>query len=103
MMLHMNGATRRFRLREVQSGPVAMEARINLRTAQDLLHASRETMIKYQTLPEMLDDRARGPGTIVYLEGEGAEKALKLSRPAPARARHPVPPAAHRREARATS
>jgi enediyne biosynthesis protein E7 len=36
MMLHMNGATRRFRLREVQSGPVAMEARINLRTAQDL-------------------------------------------------------------------
>jgi acyl-CoA synthetase (AMP-forming)/AMP-acid ligase II/acyl carrier protein len=36
-------------------------------------------MIKYQTLPEMLDDRARGPGAIVYLEGEGAEKALKLS------------------------
>jgi cytochrome P450 len=36
MMLHMNGATRRFRLREVQPGPVAMEARINLRTAQDL-------------------------------------------------------------------
>jgi len=36
MMLHMNGATRRFRLREAQPGPVAMEARINLRTAQDL-------------------------------------------------------------------
>ena len=36
-------------------------------------------MIKYQTLPEMLDDRARGPGAIVYLEGEGAEKTLKLS------------------------
>ena len=36
MMLHINGAARRFRLREVQSGPVAMEARINLRTAQDL-------------------------------------------------------------------
>jgi acyl-CoA synthetase (AMP-forming)/AMP-acid ligase II/acyl carrier protein len=27
----------------------------------------------------MLDDRARGPGAIVYLEGEGAEKTLKLS------------------------
>ncbi len=36
-------------------------------------------MIKYQTLPEMLDDRARGPGAIVYLEGEGVEKAVKLS------------------------
>ena len=36
-------------------------------------------MIKYQTLPEMLDDRARGPGAIVYLEGEGAEKTLKLA------------------------
>jgi len=36
-------------------------------------------MIKYQTLPEMLDDRARGPGTIVYLEGEGAEKTLQLA------------------------
>ncbi len=36
-------------------------------------------MIKYQTLPEMLDDRASGPGAIVYLEGEGAEKTLRLS------------------------
>jgi cytochrome P450 len=36
MMLHMNGAARRFRLRPIQSGPVSMEARINLRTAQDL-------------------------------------------------------------------
>ena len=36
-------------------------------------------MIKYQTLPDMLDDRARGDGAIVYLEGEGAEKALKLT------------------------
>jgi len=36
MMLHMNGATRRFRLCEVQSGPVATEARINLRTAREL-------------------------------------------------------------------
>lgn len=36
MMLHLNGATRRFRLREVQPGPVAMEARINLRTARNL-------------------------------------------------------------------
>ncbi|HEX7374503.1 MAG TPA: non-ribosomal peptide synthetase [Steroidobacteraceae bacterium] len=36
-------------------------------------------MIKYQTLPEMLDEHARGPGAIVYLEGEGAEKTLKLS------------------------
>ena len=36
-------------------------------------------MIKYQTLPDMLDDRARGDGAIVYLEGEGAEKTLKLA------------------------
>jgi len=36
-------------------------------------------MIKYQTLPDMLDDRARGAGAIVYLEGEGAEKTLKLA------------------------
>ncbi|HEX7374502.1 MAG TPA: cytochrome P450 [Steroidobacteraceae bacterium] len=36
MMLHLNGALRRFRLREVQPGPVAIEARINLRTARDL-------------------------------------------------------------------
>jgi len=36
-------------------------------------------MIQYQTLPDLLDDRARGPGAIVYLEGEGAEKTLKLS------------------------
>ena len=36
MMLHMNGALRRFRLRGTHPGPVAMEARINLRTAQDL-------------------------------------------------------------------
>src|SRR5512135_1275157 len=27
----------------------------------------------------MLDDQARGDGAIVYLEGEGAEKTLKLS------------------------
>ena len=33
-------------------------------------------MIKYQTLPEMLDERARGTGAIVYLEGEGSEKTL---------------------------
>lgn len=33
-------------------------------------------MIKYQTLPEMLDERARGNGAIVYLEGEGSEKTL---------------------------
>jgi acyl-CoA synthetase (AMP-forming)/AMP-acid ligase II len=36
-------------------------------------------MIRYPTLPAMLDDRARGDGAIVYLEGEGAEKSLKLS------------------------
>lgn len=36
MMLHLNGATRRFRLRDVETGPVQMEARINLRTAQEL-------------------------------------------------------------------
>ncbi len=42
-------------------------------------HENRTTMIKYQTLPDMLDDRARGDGAIVYLEGEGAEKTLKLA------------------------
>src|SRR5512139_2648809 len=36
-------------------------------------------MIKYQTLPEMLDDRARGTGAIVYLEGEGSEKTLSYA------------------------
>ena len=36
-------------------------------------------MIKYQTLPQMLDDRASGAGAIVYLEGEGAEKTLRLA------------------------
>jgi acyl-CoA synthetase (AMP-forming)/AMP-acid ligase II/acyl carrier protein len=36
-------------------------------------------MIRYQTLPEMLDERSRGDAAIVYLEGEGAEKSLKLS------------------------
>ena len=35
--------------------------------------------LKYQTLPEMLDHRARGDGAIVYLEGEGAEKRLTLA------------------------
>jgi acyl-CoA synthetase (AMP-forming)/AMP-acid ligase II/acyl carrier protein len=36
-------------------------------------------MIKYPTLPDMLDDQARGDGAIVYLEGEGAEKTLPLA------------------------
>jgi acyl-CoA synthetase (AMP-forming)/AMP-acid ligase II/acyl carrier protein len=36
-------------------------------------------MIKYPTLPDMLDARALGRGAIVYLEGEGAEKSLKLA------------------------
>jgi len=36
-------------------------------------------MILYQTLPEMLDERSRGPGTIGYLEGEGVEKTLRLA------------------------
>ena len=36
MMLHLNGAARRFRLRPVAPGPVALEARINLRPAQDI-------------------------------------------------------------------
>jgi acyl-CoA synthetase (AMP-forming)/AMP-acid ligase II/acyl carrier protein len=36
-------------------------------------------MIKYPTLPDMLDARALGGGAIVYLEGEGAEKSLKLA------------------------
>ena len=36
MMLHLNGATRRFRLRPVVPGPVEIEARINLRPARDI-------------------------------------------------------------------
>jgi acyl-CoA synthetase (AMP-forming)/AMP-acid ligase II len=36
-------------------------------------------MIRYQTLPDMLDDRSRGDDAIVYLEGDGVEKSLKLS------------------------
>ena len=36
-------------------------------------------MLKYQTLPQMLDDRSRAAATIGYLEGENAEKSLKLS------------------------
>jgi acyl-CoA synthetase (AMP-forming)/AMP-acid ligase II/aryl carrier-like protein len=36
-------------------------------------------MIKYQTLPEMLDERARGSGAIVYLECEGAEKTISYA------------------------
>ncbi len=36
MLLHLNGAVRRFRLRPVTPGPVALEARINLRPAQDI-------------------------------------------------------------------
>ena len=36
-------------------------------------------MIKYQTLPEMLDRRAQDADAIVYLEGEGAEKRLPLA------------------------
>ena len=36
-------------------------------------------MIRYQTLIEMLEHRSRGDGAIGYLEGEGAEKSLRLS------------------------
>jgi acyl-CoA synthetase (AMP-forming)/AMP-acid ligase II len=36
-------------------------------------------MIRYQTLPEMLEHRSRGDGAIGYVEGEGAEKSLRLS------------------------
>lgn len=36
-------------------------------------------MIKFETLPQALEDRARGTGTIGYLEGETAEKSLKLA------------------------
>ena len=36
-------------------------------------------MIRYQTLPEMLEHRSRGDGAIGYLEGENAEKSLPLS------------------------
>jgi cytochrome P450 len=42
MMLHLNGALRRFRLQPVMPGPVALEARINLRPAQDI-HMRVET------------------------------------------------------------
>jgi cytochrome P450 len=37
MLLHLEGAVRRFRLRPVDPGPVALEARINLRPARDIL------------------------------------------------------------------
>ena len=43
-------------------------------------------MLKYQTLPQMLDDRSRGTAAIGYLEGENAEKSLKV---ADLRRRHP--------------
>jgi acyl-CoA synthetase (AMP-forming)/AMP-acid ligase II/acyl carrier protein len=36
-------------------------------------------MLKYQTLTQALDDRSRGAATITYLEGENAEKSLKLA------------------------
>jgi len=36
-------------------------------------------MIQYQTLPEMLDHRSRGPLAIGYLEGENVEKSLRLA------------------------
>jgi len=36
MLLHFNGAARRFHVRRVVPGPVALEARINLRPAQDV-------------------------------------------------------------------
>jgi hypothetical protein len=36
MMLHLNAMVRRFRLVEPGAAQVAMEARINLRTAQDI-------------------------------------------------------------------
>ncbi len=36
MMLHLNAATRRFRLRMVDGEPVSWEARINLRTTNDI-------------------------------------------------------------------
>ena len=36
-------------------------------------------MIQYQTLPEMLDHRSRGPLAIGYLEGEHVEKKLPLA------------------------
>ena len=42
MLLHLNGAMRRFKLRPVVPGPVALEARINLRPAQDV-HMRVET------------------------------------------------------------
>ena len=42
MLLHLNGALRRFRLRPLVPGPVALEARINLRPAQDI-HMRVET------------------------------------------------------------
>ena len=36
MMLHLNGAARRVRLRRVDTGPMPAEARINLRSARDI-------------------------------------------------------------------
>jgi acyl-CoA synthetase (AMP-forming)/AMP-acid ligase II/acyl carrier protein len=36
-------------------------------------------MLRYQTLTQMLDDRSRGSSAIGYLEGENAEKSLRIS------------------------
>ncbi len=36
-------------------------------------------MPKYQTLTQALDERSRGAATITYLEGENAEKTIKLA------------------------
>ncbi len=36
-------------------------------------------MIRYETLPEMLEHRSRGDGAIGYLEGEGTEKTLRFA------------------------
>jgi cytochrome P450 len=37
MLLHLQAAVRRFRLRALEPGPVALEARINLRPARDII------------------------------------------------------------------
>ena len=99
-MLHLNGAARRFRLRPTDDG--ADDDGGTHQPAYRTRHPDDggRKMIQYATLTEMLDARSRGSGAIGYLEGEGAQKNLALSRAAPARARHPAAPAAHRRAAR---
>jgi acyl-CoA synthetase (AMP-forming)/AMP-acid ligase II/acyl carrier protein len=56
-----------------------LDARRSLPREPRNRRAAVEPMIRYETLPEMLEHRSRSDGAIGYLEGEGAEKTLRLS------------------------